>query len=198
MSVIAAVDLGRSPTSGCSDWRTPGAASIRPAPGRAPWRGTRMVGSPQSSPGRRRDIDELGRRELVHEPVVHHELNPGRRQQVQNGRRLERVARHELPADDAWVGNQEVRACRGTCARAGHCGRTGGPRRPSVGNFRSLSVPSTYCGLPHGRIEIRRDLAPRRAAVLPCRAGSSRAARCACRSTGAWPATAAACTTASS
>ena len=43
------------------------------------------------------------------EPVVHQELNPGRRQQVEDRRRLKLVSRHQLAADDARAGRHQVR-----------------------------------------------------------------------------------------
>ena len=50
----------------------------------------------------------------MHEPVVHHELNPGRGQQIEDRRRLELVARHQLAADDARVRVSAGWPCPGT------------------------------------------------------------------------------------
>ena len=65
--------------------------------------GTVMLGAPQSSPGASGMSIVFGRRALVDEPVVHHELDPRGRQQVEDRRGLELVARHQLAADHARV-----------------------------------------------------------------------------------------------
>ena len=118
---------------------------------------------------------------LVHEPVVHHELDPGRRQQVEDRRRLERVARHQLAADHPRDWESAGSACRETCARAARCARSGGRPLPSSGSAGRCSVPSIVRACAQRRIEIGRNRLPARAAAPPCRAGSSRAARCASR-----------------
>ena len=68
------------PTSGCSGWRRPAAASTR----RAPASGTELAARGSSARPSRRPAGVgmsivVGLRALVHEPVVHHELDPRRR-----------------------------------------------------------------------------------------------------------------------
>ena len=145
---VAAVDLRRVPPVAVQ-------VGVGRRPGRTVRAGSRsvlrtlMVGSPKSSPGWRRNLEELGLRVLVHEPVVHLELNPRRRQQVQDRRRLELLAGHQLAADGARVGHEQVGGVRTPCARAGSCGRSAGRRSPFAG--------------PPGRCWSRRWCGPRAA-----------------------------------
>ena len=54
---------------------------------------------------------------LVHEPVVHLELDPRRREHVDDFRRLERGAGQQLETDGARVGIQQVRDVRDRLAQ---------------------------------------------------------------------------------
>jgi hypothetical protein len=55
-----------------------------------------------------RNLVCVGRGVLVHEPVVHHELNPRRGHQIENRRRDELVTGHQLAADDTRIRHQQV------------------------------------------------------------------------------------------
>jgi len=57
--------------------------------------------------GAHRNLEALGLRSFVHEPVVHHELDPRRGEQVQDARGLELFACHELATDVPRVRDQQ-------------------------------------------------------------------------------------------
>ena len=118
----------------------------------------------------------LGLRSLVNEPVVHHELNPCRRQQIQDRRRLELIPCHQLAADDARVGDQQWR-CPGRCARAARSGRTGRRPSPSAGN-EIVQAAVGRARLANRGIKARRECPDTRTEAPRYRADSWREADC--------------------
>ena len=103
------------PTSGCSGWRRPAAASIPAAPGRAPSAEPSSSGDPSRRRARAESRCRLRRGPLVHEPVVHHELNPGGCQQVEQRRRLELVAVISSRLTTRGLGLRRLAASGKTC-----------------------------------------------------------------------------------
>ena len=153
--VAAAVDLRRVPPVAVRDWCRPAAASSPRAPGRGRSAARGCLARPSRRP-RRRDVDALGRRAIVHEPVVHHELDPRGGQQVQDRRRLELVARHQLAADVPRVGDQQVRRVRERVLERDVAAEAAAGRA----HLRDMQVVERAVGRPclaERRIEIRRN-----------------------------------------
>ena len=111
---------------------------------------------------------------LVHEPVVHHELDPRRGDHVEDRGRLKRRPRQELEADLARARRHEVRGVgerlvQRDVASEPHAGTS----HARAGEVVVRAVARAR--VPHGRPGPAR---PRfRAAAPRCREGSSRAAR---------------------
>ena len=152
--VVASRRSASRPTSGCSGSRRPAAASSRQVPDQAPIAALSSSDRAQSSPGASGiSIPSSRLGALVHEPVVDHELNPRRRQQVQKRCGLKFVARHQArlatrgfglsrlavsgntcskgtpakpPSAGPWPGNGDRWKCRRPCALRRTQGKVGG------------------------------------------------------------------------
>ena len=94
---------------------------------------------------------------LVHEPVVDHELNPRRGQQVQDRGGLECVARHQLAADDARVRDHEMGGVREDVLER-HVAAEAPAGSPHVRHFQVVERAIVRPRFAQGRIESRRDL----------------------------------------
>ncbi len=122
---IAAVDLRSVPPVGVAgdEGRRPVASALG---SRLVRRDLHRVLRPRVVVGERDRPRVRGLALAVAEPVVHLELDPDGRQQVERRRRLELVAREEPPADGRGFGvRQLLRLDPGTRARAGRCARSG-------------------------------------------------------------------------
>ena len=111
---------------------------------------------------------------------MHHELNPGRCQQVEERHRLKFVARHQLAADDPGTGIQQVR-----CVRKHVLERDVAAEPPAAAAHRRV-MEVVVCAVDRALltklgIEVRSESPCVRAAAPRCRADSSRAARCGSR-----------------
>ena len=144
LAALAGSQLRGDDGIGAVDLRAVPPVTVRVGVGRRPRRpGRRRLRHRCAAPSsRRRTSRRRGRAEsrrtsvvaaLVHEPVVHHELNPGRGQQIENRGRLKLVPGHQLAADERAGSAPSDWPYRETCARAARCGRTGGRSCPSAG-----------------------------------------------------------------
>ena len=191
---VGAVDLRRSPTSGCSGWRRPAVASTRRAPGRAPIAGPAWsarpsrrlapVGMSMRSVFDRSCTNQSCTMNWIHEAAI--------RFRIVAGWNWSRVISSRLTT--RGLGISRFGGVREGVLERDVAPETATRQLPSSGTCRSLYVPSVRPRLAQRRIEIRRQRPASRAAAPRCRAGSSPAARCGSRRASAWPAAAAACT----